>query len=81
MVATGQIDQLKTPTDVSISARMNSETAGRARLTLQFGLGLGLLVYGIGLLTDVVSVRPPAAVYFVAGIGLLVYGVSRMSQS
>jgi hypothetical protein len=51
------------------------------RIALQLGLGFILLVWGISLLTDVVSYRPPAIVYFAAGAGLLVYAVSRVWKS
>jgi len=62
---------------------MKSDTnrIGTIRIALQLGLAFVLLVWGIGLLTDVVSYRPPAIVYFAAGGGLLVYTVSRVWKS
>jgi hypothetical protein len=63
--------------------RMKGDTnqTGTIRIALQLGLGFVLLLWGIGLLTDVVSYRPPAIVYFAAGGGLLLYGISRMWKS
>lgn len=42
---------------------------------LQFVIGLVGFAYGIGLWTDAITYRPPAAVYFAVGMALMMYGL------
>jgi hypothetical protein len=47
---------------------------------LQFVIGVVVFAYGIGLLTDTITFRPPAAVYFATGLALLIYGLYGLSR-
>ncbi|MFC4405367.1 hypothetical protein [Haloarchaeobius iranensis] len=47
----------------------------RVRVALQFGLGVGLLVLGVGNLTDTIAWTLPPLVYLGGGVALLAYAL------
>lgn len=46
----------------------------RVRIALQLGLAVGLLVLGVGNLTDTITWTLPPVVYLLAGVALFAYG-------
>ena len=52
----------------------------RVRVALQLGLAVGLLVLGVGNLTDTITWTLPPVVYLFAGVALFAYGVDGMRR-
>ncbi|WP_440990687.1 hypothetical protein [Haloarchaeobius baliensis] len=53
----------------------------RVRVALQLGLAVGLLVLGVGNLTDTITWTLPPVVYLLAGVALFAYGVDGIRRA
>ena len=64
----------------SADTRPRGTRRHRIRVALQLALAAGLLVLGVGNLTDTITWTLPPAVYLLAAVALFAYGVDQMRR-